>query len=179
MVAAPELAVPRRQVYIETTHPGRRKNVGFFKRLFGICRTRPPRDPGCWSNQINQVIVDLAKAPELKQPGGAIRLEGQGLANRVLVMRGDDGDFHAFVNKCSHGGRRLDPKPGSSTVECCSVGKSVFTYGGERVSGSAKEPIVTLPVREESGRVIVSLVPGAGGSKKKTDSMVGTSVARG
>jgi len=153
--------------------------LGFFKRLFGICRTRPPRNPACWSNQINQVIVDLAKAPELNQPGGAIRLEGQGLPDRILVMRGDDGNAYAFVNKCSHGGRRLDPKQGTSTVECCSVGKSVFTYSGERVSGSAKKPVVTLTAREESGRIIISLVPGPPESKVKTDSMVGTSVARG
>jgi len=153
--------------------------VGFFKRLFGICQTQPPQNPGCWSNQINQVVVDLARTPELKEPGGAIRLEGQGLANRILVMRGDDGNAYAFVNKCSHGGRRMDPKPGTSTVECCSIGKSVFTYKGETVSGSAKKPIVTLPAREESGRIIVSLVPGPPESKIKTDSMVGTSAARG
>ena len=151
--------------------------MGFFKRLFGICSTRPPADAGCWSNQVNHVVIDAARAPELGSPGGAVRLEGQGLSQRILVIRGDDGKAHAFVNTCTHRGRRIDPLPGTSAVRCCSVGKATFTFDGKIVSGPAKGPLTVLAVREEAGRIIVLLTPSS--DKGKSDSMVGTSVARG
>jgi nitrite reductase/ring-hydroxylating ferredoxin subunit len=131
--------------------------MGFFKRLLGICRTQPPADPGCWKTGDGKIEVELARAAELGQPGGAIRLEGGGLADRVLVLKAEDGAVHAFVNKCTHGGRRLDPLPGEDMVECCSVGKSRFDYAGERISGSAKKAIKPLPVEEQAGKLIIGL----------------------
>lgn len=131
--------------------------MGFFKRLFGICSTQPPADPGCWAVVDGRAVVDLGRAPELKDPGGAVRLEGGELARRVLLLRGEDGKLHAFVNKCSHGGRRLDPLPGAGKVECCSVGKSVFDYEGKLQSGSAKKDILSLEVAEEESKAVVSL----------------------
>jgi nitrite reductase/ring-hydroxylating ferredoxin subunit len=165
--------------YDETNKIEREAVVGFFKRLFGICETKPPQDENCWSNQINHVVVDLKKAPELNQPGGAFRLEGKGLPERVLVMRGNDGQAYAFINKCAHAGRRLDPQPGTPTVQCCSLGKSTYNYQGEVLSGSAKKPISTLKVREEPGdKLIILLVPG-GVEKGTSQSLVGTSALKG
>ncbi len=132
--------------------------MGFLKRLLGICRTQPPADPDCWKPGNGKIEVDLARAAELGEPGAAIRLEGGGLADRVLVLKAEDGAFHAFVNKCSHAGRRLDPLPGAPLVECCSVGKSRYDYSGERISGSAKKAIKPLQVEEQEGKLIISLV---------------------
>ena len=131
--------------------------MGFFKRLFGICSTQPPADPSCWSVADGKVKVELGKAPELAGPGGAVRLEGNGLSKRVLLLRGEDGKLHAFVNKCSHGGRRLDPLAGTDKVECCSVGKTVFDYDGKLQSGSGKKDIPSLTVDEEGGKAVVRL----------------------
>lgn len=134
--------------------------MGFFSRLFGKCRTKPPADTGCWSLANGQVIIDLERAPELGQNNGAIRLEGDGLPMRVMVFWGDDGGIHAIQNKCTHGGRRIDPQPGRSTVQCCSVGKSTFDYDGHRLSGAAKKPITVLPVAREELKVIIDLGEG-------------------
>jgi nitrite reductase/ring-hydroxylating ferredoxin subunit len=131
--------------------------MGLLKRVLGICRTQPPTDRDCWKAGDGKIEVDLARAAELGQPGGAIRLEGGGLADRVLLLKADDGVFHAFVNKCSHAGRRLDPLPGEALVECCSVGKSRFDYTGERRSGSAKKAIKSLQVEAHEGKLIISL----------------------
>ena len=131
--------------------------MGFIKRVFGICRTKPPADPDCWKPGDGKIEVDLARAAELGEPGGAIRLEGSGLADRVLVLKAEDGACHAFINKCSHAGRRLDPLPGEDLVECCSVGKSRYDYTGERLSGSAKKAIKPLQVEEQAGKLIISL----------------------
>ena len=131
--------------------------MGFLKRVLGICRTRPPADPDCWKPGDGKIEVDLARAVELGEPGAAIHLEGGGLAHRVLVLKAEDGALHAFINKCSHAGRRLDPLPGQAQVECCSVGKSRFDYAGERLSGSAKKAIKPLQVEEQEGKLIISL----------------------
>ena len=136
--------------------------MGFLSRMLGICQTAPPRDSGCWVYNKGTLTVDLGRAPELKSKGGAIRLEASGLPARVLVLHGDDGQYHAFVNKCTHAGRRLDPLPGQGVVECCSVGKSKFKYNGELVSGSAKKPASTLPLKAGNGTLTIDLSSAAG-----------------
>lgn len=94
-------------------------NRGFFQRIFGLPATPKPIDPHCWSFSDGRIMIDLKRATELKKPGSALRLEGDGLLMRVLVIRGDDGKFHAFHNRCTHiGHRRLDPVPGTGAVQC-------------------------------------------------------------
>jgi nitrite reductase/ring-hydroxylating ferredoxin subunit len=132
--------------------------VGLFKRILGICETRPPADAGCWSYADGKIEIALARAVELAQPGGAIRLEGGSLPRRVLVFRGDDGRYHALPNRCTHvGHRRLDMLPGQGKVRCCSIGQSEFDYAGRRLAGSAKESIVPLAVEVDGDKLIVSL----------------------
>ncbi len=124
--------------------------MGFFSRILGICSTKVPSVDSAWRYQNGRVEIDLNKAPELIPKGGAVRLEGKGLPERVLVVHGEDGAFHAFRNKCAHvGGRRLDPLPGRHSVQCCSVGKSEYDYEGKFLSGAAKKPVPVF--RVESG----------------------------
>jgi nitrite reductase/ring-hydroxylating ferredoxin subunit len=56
----------------------------------------------------------------------------------VLVIQGDDGEYYAFKNRCTHGKRRLDPMPAIQQVQCCSIGKSTFDYGERRFPGRRK-----------------------------------------
>jgi nitrite reductase/ring-hydroxylating ferredoxin subunit len=128
-----------------------------FQRILGMCATGKPRNEECWTYEGGAVIVDLAKAPELDERNGAIRLEGKNLPDRVLVIRGDDGSYYAFRNRCAHGKRRLDPVPGAQQVQCCSVGKSTFDYEGSRISGSAKKDITPYKVALEEGKLIIAL----------------------
>jgi nitrite reductase/ring-hydroxylating ferredoxin subunit len=130
----------------------------FFRRILGICRTQPPTDTACWRLVDDNVEIDLSRSVELQQPNGAIRLEGKSLPVRLLVFRGEDGQFHAFPNRCTHAGhRRLDPLPGRTCVRCCSVGQSVFDYQGNRQSGSASEPIRPLKVVERENTLVIAL----------------------
>jgi nitrite reductase/ring-hydroxylating ferredoxin subunit len=133
-------------------------NRSFFQRIFGLPATSKPVDPQCWSFSDGKITIDLNRAIELKKPGGALRLEGAGLPMRVLVIRGDDGKFHAFHNRCTHiGHRRLDSVPGTGTVQCCSVGKSTYTYHGNKIFGPPTGPIKTFQVEVEGNRLIVFL----------------------
>lgn len=122
--------------------------MGFFKRLLGICDTPEPQDGGCWRMEAGQILLDRTRAPELGGPGGALRLEGRGLAVPVLVLHAADGRIHAYTNRCTHGGRRLDPLDGGRRVRCCSIGKSTYDLDGELVAGPAKGALATHPVEE-------------------------------
>jgi nitrite reductase/ring-hydroxylating ferredoxin subunit len=131
-------------------------NRGFFRRIFGVPATSKPSNPRCWAFSDGKILIDLNRAIELKKPGGALRLEGDELPMRVLLIRGDDGKFHAFHNRCTHiGHRRLDPVPGTGTVEWCSVNKSTYTYDGLKVYGPPTGPIGTFKVDVEGYRVVV------------------------
>lgn len=131
--------------------------MGILKRILGICETKPPLNAGCWNYSDGKVEVDLSQAPELKEKGASIRLEGGGLPARILVVCGIDGEYYAFKNKCTHFGRRLDPLPGQPQVRCCSVNKSTFDYAGEKVSGPAKGPITRYDVEAKENLLYISM----------------------
>jgi nitrite reductase/ring-hydroxylating ferredoxin subunit len=130
---------------------------GFWQRVLGIPATGRPADPDCWSYSSGQVVVDLGRAPELSQPAGAIRLEGQNLPERILVVHGEDGRYRAFVNRCRHMGRRLDPVPGENTVQCCSVGKSTYDYDGKLQFGPSAEGVSTFVVKQVNDKLFIAL----------------------
>lgn len=128
-----------------------------FQRLLGICATNKPADEGCWRFEAGTVVVDLARTPELAGPDGALRLEGKDLPVRVLVVRGEGNTWHAFKNRCSHAGRRLDPLPGTDRIQCCSVGKSTYDGDGRILSGSAKKGVSTYTVSLKNGKLLIAM----------------------
>ncbi|MFP4477134.1 MAG: ubiquinol-cytochrome c reductase iron-sulfur subunit [Desulfatibacillaceae bacterium] len=129
-----------------------------FQRILGIPATPPPVNPKCWTYGNGRITIDLDKAPELSSPGGALRLEKGGLPERVLVVRGENDDFKAYRNRCTHvGHRRLDPVPGTNMVQCCSVSKSTFDAEGRNVSGPGTNPVDTYAVEKDGNRLTVIL----------------------
>ena len=132
--------------------------MGLLQKILGICRTSPPKDPDCWTYAQGTVEIDLNRARELADPDGALRLEGKGLPTRILVFNGEDGKYHALTNKCTHiGGRRIDPVPGSQSLQCCSVMGSTYSYDGQVVSGPARKPLTAFGVESKDGKLIVSV----------------------
>ncbi len=128
-----------------------------FQRIFGISATKSPQNEDCWTYSAGKITINLGQSPELSQKGGAIRLEGRNLPKKVLVIHGDDGNYHAFCNRCGHAGRRLDPVPDTQTVQCCSIGKATYNYDGKILSGPAKEPVSPYQTQVENGNLIVTL----------------------
>ena len=84
-------------------------------------------------------------------------MEGKNLPERVLIVHGDDDKFYAIRNRCQHMGRRLDPVPGTSTVQCCSVSKTTYAYDGKVLYGPAKEPVKTFELQVNNGKLIITL----------------------
>jgi len=128
-----------------------------LQRIFGICATKPPQDANCWKLVDKEIEIDLSRAEELSHSGRGIRLEGGNLPVRVLIFKDDDDLYYAFQNRCTHGGRRLDPVPEGKTVQCCSVGRSTFDYNGKLLSGSARESIKILPVSIKEGIIVINV----------------------
>lgn len=129
-----------------------------FQRLFGIPATSKPQTSDCWTYGEGKLSIDLKKAPELKKTGGALRFEGGGLPERVLVVFGSDKKYRAYQNRCTHiGHRRLDPVPGANTVQCCSVNKSTYDIAGEKIFGPAPKPITTYPASVKGDRLVVTI----------------------
>ncbi len=129
-----------------------------FQRILGICATKLPQNPGCWKYENGVIIVDIEKSPELVQKSGALRIESKDLPKRVLLVHGEDDNFYAVENYCSHGKRRLDPVPGTKTIQCCSMGRTNFEYNGKRISGSeALSDIKGLDVVTEENILRISI----------------------
>jgi nitrite reductase/ring-hydroxylating ferredoxin subunit len=118
-----------------------------WQRIFGISATGKPQDESGWHYESGQLTISLDRIPELTRSGTAVRFEGKSLPVRVLVVFGENEQYQAFHNRCTHiGHRRLDYVPGTETVQCCSVSKSTYTFDGDKVHGPAPEPILTYPV---------------------------------
>ncbi len=130
----------------------------FFLRLLGISATTKPGKDDCWDYTDGKLTINLEKAMELKTPGGAIRCEGKNLPERVLVVCGEGGDYRAFHNRCTHlGHRRLDPVPGTDTVQCCSINKSTYDSDGNKIFGPTPHPIRRFPVEKNQKELIIRI----------------------
>jgi nitrite reductase/ring-hydroxylating ferredoxin subunit len=135
--------------------------AGFFKALLGICET-PLLDAELWALEENQVTMRLAEAAALGPVGGAVRLEGKGLASSILIVHADADEYLAFENRCTHSGRRLDPVEGKGELRCCSIGHARFDYQGGKLSGPAKGPLKKYPVEKQGEELVVTLDGGSG-----------------
>ena len=133
--------------------------MGIIKRILGICETKKPVNPGCWKHVDGRLEVDLGLAGELSLPGDAIRLEGGDLGReKILVIIGQDGEYRAYRNRCTHvGHRRIDPLHGEPLLRCCSVSKSTYDYQGRVVSGPANEPLTVLECEIVDERLVIKL----------------------
>lgn len=129
-----------------------------FQRIFGLSATVKPADSQSWHFSAGKLTIDMTRAPELKETGAALRFEGKNLPKRVLVMSEDGRTFHAFHNRCTHmGHRRLDPVPGTATIQCCSVGKSTYDLSGKNIFGPAPNSIEVFAVEMSGEKMTVTL----------------------
>jgi nitrite reductase/ring-hydroxylating ferredoxin subunit len=130
--------------------------MSIFKAILGICETKPLAD-NAWEASNGTATVDLKAAAVLADKGGAAYLKGKGLAKPVLVLRGDDGRLYAYQDRCTHGGRKIDPLPGEGKLKCCSVNHSTFDYEGKPLSGPAKHNITRYETEESADRLVIKL----------------------
>ena len=130
--------------------------MSIFKAILGICETKPLVDTA-WELKDGQAIVNLKNASILAGKGGAAYLKGKGLEKPVLVVRGQDNKLYAYQDRCTHGGRKIDPVPGTDKLKCCSINHSTFDYDGKPQSGPAKHDIKRYEAKESGGRLVIKI----------------------
>ena len=131
--------------------------LSFIDRLKGDPLTELPQIEGSWTLDGDTLKLDLAKLPELDSLGGAVRIEGEILTDPILVFLGEDGNYYAFKNACTHGGRMIDPVAGTMTLQCCSASKSTYDYDGTVISGPAEGPLTSYPLEIQDDNLIINL----------------------
>ena len=137
--------------------PTRPLKRNFLQRILGVSATKPPSDEGCWTYVDGKVAVDLKRVPEIAEPSRAVRLEGKGCPKRVLLFHGEDGEYHAVCNKCSHAGRRVDPDPATGKLQCCSVNKSTYECDGKPLHGPAKNHLIPFEVEQQDDTLTIAV----------------------
>jgi nitrite reductase/ring-hydroxylating ferredoxin subunit len=136
---------------------GEKEKLTFLDRLQGNPLTQLPQIEDAWTYADGSLLLDLNKLPELADLGSAVRIEGEVLTEPILVVLGDDGQYYAFKNACTHGGRMIDPLTGTMTLQCCSASKSTYDYAGNVVSGPAEGPLTSYPLVVEDGQLVINL----------------------
>ncbi len=133
------------------------ENRGLVDRLLGRPITDLPQVADAWQLEGNRLRLDLARLPELYGMGGAVRIEGEALANPLLVVLGEDEQYYAFKNACTHAGRMIDPVAGTMTLECCSISGSTYDYQGHVLSGPAESPLVSYALQTDGAFLVIEL----------------------
>jgi hypothetical protein len=126
-----------------------------IKKILGICNTKSPKDDGSWHYSNGKIVIEWARVPELQKPSSAIRLEGKGFKGRVFLIYGIDGQYHAFRNKYSPLGLRLDPVAGTAKIRCCGLFETIFDYSGNVMSGYGKESLKKYRVEMRKCKLVV------------------------
>lgn len=126
----------------------------------GASETNLPQIEGAWAYSENILTLDLSKLPEIGALGGAVRIEGEDLPNPILVVLGEDGNYYAYKNVCTHLGRLIDPLAGTMKLKCSSMickERSTYDYQGRVHSGYAEGPLKKYRVALEGDQIIVAL----------------------
>jgi nitrite reductase/ring-hydroxylating ferredoxin subunit len=134
-----------------------KEELGFLDRLLGRPLTDLPQIEDAWVYEAGELRLDLAKLPEIADLGSAVRIEGEVLVDPILVVLGDNGQYYAFKNACTHAGRMIDPLAGTMTLECCSVSSSTFDYDGNVLSGPAESALTSYALIVEDGFLVIAI----------------------
>jgi Rieske Fe-S protein len=113
--------------------------------MFSGVSATPEIFPDALHVENGNLIIDLNQAGSLKEPGGSGKLTIVDPVNgekiKIIVIHPGDGEYIAFADRCTHGGRELNYLHDNRQLKCSSFGQSTFTLQGEVVKGPAKEPV--------------------------------------
>lgn len=133
----------------------KRNKRNIFQRLFGKCITGKPGDSSSWQLKDGDLIIDLSKTPELEKEYSGLRFENDDI--RVLVVKFEDNELIAYENKCLHAQRRLDPVPGTDTIQCCSMGATTYDKEGNVLCGNVEGKVKRYEISTDDKILTVHL----------------------
>lgn len=98
----------------------------------------------------NQILIDFEKSLFLHSRGraGKLTLESAETA-KIILAHYQPGQYKAFSDRCTHGGRELNYLHDEQQLKCSSFGQSTFKVSdGKVVKGPAEEPLTLFPVKK-------------------------------
>ncbi len=105
----------------------------------------------------SKLVIDLARVPALAMVGGSAKLVPAGSDKKVCIVRSDENQFKAFINRCTHAGRELEYRHGEKKLRCVSFGHSEFDLEGRKLSGPAKGDLTKLAVTRTGDSLEIAL----------------------
>jgi Rieske Fe-S protein len=97
----------------------------------------PPLAAAAYRRQQNTLVIDLARAPELRQVGGSAKIVAAG----VILARVGEKAFVAAALRCTHRGVELEYDHDEKVFECASLGDSEYRLDGTNIDGPATRPL--------------------------------------
>jgi cytochrome b6-f complex iron-sulfur subunit len=87
---------------------------------------------------------------------GALLVKPEGLKDKILVIHSRDGSLHAVSSICTHMGCDVLYHKDLGHIRCPCHG-SQYGLDGHNIKGPAKRPLKQYSVRDDQGRVVISL----------------------
>ncbi len=106
----------------------------------GISKT-PDASPGSIAFDGTLLTVNLASEPALRQVGGAVKVRNTDFPDGLIIARVEEGRYAIASLLCTHRGVELEYDHERTRFQCPSLGSSVFSLDGARVSGMARQPL--------------------------------------
>lgn len=120
------------------------------------CASKTPQINETFVKRNNgEVVLDIAKIPELAHSGSSARLTAG--KKSILVIRTGEDTYAALSNKCTHFGRPVEYDAAAGTLVCSSFGHSAFDLSGKVLKGPAKKPLTCYEATLKDGKLTISV----------------------
>lgn len=103
------------------------------------------------------LTVNLASEPALREIGGAVKVLHTDIPDGLIIARVEENRYEIASLLCTHRGVELEYDHERTRFQCPSLGSSVFTLDGGRVSGPARRPLMAYEAVLEGDVLIVRL----------------------
>ena len=122
----------------------------------GISKT-PSANPDAITFDGNVLTIDLASEPTLRRIGGAVKVRNDEVPDGLIIACLAERRYAIASLLCTHRGVELEYDHQKTRFECPSIGSSVFSLDGTRVSGMARQPLRSYEAALE-GDILTILV---------------------
>jgi Rieske Fe-S protein len=105
----------------------------------------------------NNIVIDLAKAEPLKEPGYAVVIINPDKNIQIIIVRTEETEYAALHRLCTHGGQAISYNSERNILQCNNYNHSIFDLDGQVVKGPAINPLKKYETKLESNKLVVLL----------------------
>ncbi len=125
--------------------------------ILGGCRLVGSRKADVVTQPQDQTIsLTEEESASLLASEGALLVKPEGLEDKLLVIHSRDGRLHAVSSICTHMGCDVLYDKDLGHIRCPCHG-SQYGLDGHNIKGPAQRPLKQYDIRNDQGRVVISL----------------------